>query len=167
MTGPYTFRPLAEAYLPTMAIFLAEPHVRAWWGDPDGEIATMREILAGTDTEAFVVAVDGEDIGYIQAWQIEAVGAYPDQPAGTRAIDCFIGPPSMLGHGHGARFVAAFSDALLARGVPRVITDPAPQNTHGIAMYTRAGFRRLGPRDTQDGPVVLMARDPGPTEHQT
>lgn len=162
--APYTFRRLAEADLPTLARWLAEPHVARWWGDPAGEVELMREILGGTDTEAFVVGIDGEDFGYVQAWEIDAVGAYPDQPAGTRAVDCFVGEPRMLGKGHGAAFVAAFTDGLLARGMARVVTDPAPDNARAIAMYTRAGFNRLGLRDTRDGSVVLMAKDPGPRE---
>lgn len=159
--GAFAFRPLAAADIALMHRWLAEPHVARWWGDPDEEARLMHVILSEADTDAFVASLDGEPVGYAQAWQIEPVGAYPDQPAGTRAVDVFIGPRHKLGKGHGVRMIEAFSARLLAAGAARVITDPARDNHIAQRAYARAGFVPLGQRNTPDGPVALMARDPG------
>lgn len=155
------FRPLAAADIPLMREWLGEPHVRRWWGDPDEEARLMHAILDEIDTEAYVVTRAGAPLGYVQAWQTEAVGAYPDQPAATLAMDVFVGPPTMLGQGHGAAVIDAFAGRLLAAGAARVVTDPDPANFIALRAYRRAGFRMLGERNTKDGSVVLMARDPG------
>ena len=58
-----------------------------------------------------------------------------------------------------ARFMAAFCATLFDTGVPRVITDPDPANVAAVRAYEKAGFVTLGTRTTNDGPVVLMAKD--------
>ena len=140
----YAFRPLAASDIEALHRWLAAPHVRRWWGDPDDEARLMHVILDEEDTEAYVVSHEGAPIGYAQAWQTEAVAAYPDQPPGTLAIDVFIGPCEMLGRGHGAGLIDAFASRLLASGAARIVTDPDPANSIALRAYGRAGFRSLG-----------------------
>jgi len=161
MGEAYAFSPLAAGDIPLLREWLGEPHVRRIWGDPDAEARLLHVILDEADTDAYVVTYRGAPLGYAQAWQTAAVGAYPDQPCGTRAVDVFVGPPAMLGRGHGAGLIAAFAERLLRDGAPRIISDPVPANTIALRAYRRAGFHALGERTTPDGPVVLMAKDPG------
>jgi aminoglycoside 6'-N-acetyltransferase len=66
----------------------------------------------------------------------------------------------MLDRGHGSAFIRAFTDGLLASGVPRVVTDPDPANARAIRAYQKAGFQRDRIVDTPDGPALLMVRNP-------
>jgi aminoglycoside 6'-N-acetyltransferase len=141
--GGYQFQPLRTADLAMVRQWLAMPHVAEWWGDADQQ------------TE------DGP-FGYLQCYDLRAWPclAFASQPDGTRAIDQFIGKPEMVGCGHGSGFIRQFIDELLADGAPRVITDPAPNNSRAIRAYEKAGFVRDRLIETSDGPAVLMVRSP-------
>ena len=66
---------------------------------------------------------------YLQCYRIgEWHDGFGPQPAGTRGLDQFIGEADMLGRGHGSAFVRAFIEKLFARGVPRIVIDPRPDN---------------------------------------
>ena len=65
----------------------------------------------------------------------------------------------MLGRGHGSAFIRAFIDRLFARGVPRMVIDPSPDNPRAIRAYEKAGFEKAGMVDTPDGPALLMVRN--------
>ena len=78
----------------------------------------------------------------------------------TRGIDQFIGKPDMIGRGHGSGFIRQFADGLLSSGIPRVVTDPDPDNGRAVRAYARAGFQSDRVVDTPDGPALLMVRDP-------
>ena len=82
------------------------------------------------------------------------------QPARTRGIDQFIGEPGLIGCGHGSGFIRQFTGALLASGIPRVVTDPDPDNGRAVRAYAKAGFHSDRVVDTADGPVLPMARNP-------
>jgi aminoglycoside 6'-N-acetyltransferase len=49
---------------------------------------------------------------------------------------------------------------LLASGIPRVVTDPDPDNARAVRAYTKAGFQRERVIDTPDGPALMMVRNP-------
>ena len=44
--------------------------------------------------------------------------------------------------------------------MPRVITDPDPDNGRAIRAYEKAGFAKEGIVDTREGPALLMVRNP-------
>jgi RimJ/RimL family protein N-acetyltransferase len=77
---------------------------------------------------------------------------------GTRGIDLFIGEPDMIGHGHGPILIGRFVDNLLQKGLPRVVTDPDPANSHAIRAYEKAGFEKDRMIETPGGPAFLMVR---------
>ena len=66
----------------------------------------------------------------------------------------------MIGRGHGSSFIRQFSDGLLASGIPRIVTDPDPENTRAVRAYAKAGFERERVVDTPDGPALLMVHNP-------
>jgi aminoglycoside 6'-N-acetyltransferase len=110
--------------------------------------------------DQFIVALDDHPFGYIQCYALSTWNQnFGTHPPGTRGIDQFIGEPEMIGRGHGSRFIRQFADSLLASGIPRLVTDPDPDNDRAVRAYTRAGFQREGIVDTPDGPALLMVRN--------
>jgi aminoglycoside 6'-N-acetyltransferase len=155
----YVFRPMTSADLPLIARWLAEPHVRQWWGDPEEQYALVSGDLDEPAMDQYVVSTDGTDFGYIQCYDLTAWNSgFGIQPEGTRGIDQFIGEPGMIEHGHGSAFIRAFVDAQLASGVPRMVTDPDPANPRAIRAYEKAGFVKAHMVDTPDGAALLMVR---------
>ncbi|WP_342708702.1 GNAT family N-acetyltransferase [Bradyrhizobium sp. B124] len=160
MAGPYRFRPMTTADLPQIRQWLALPHVREWWGDPAEQYALVSGDLDEPAMDQFIVAAEGNDFGYIQCYDLTAWNSgFGKQPEGTRGIDLFIGAPDMMVGGHGSALIRAFVDDRLARGAPRIVTDPDPANARAVRAYAKAGFREAGMVDTPDGPALLMIRD--------
>jgi RimJ/RimL family protein N-acetyltransferase len=153
----FTFTPLRPADLPRLRLWLMMPHVRAWWGDPDAGIREIRRLMASDWAEPMLVAWQGRQIGYLQAY--DAVSAAPDGDAvpGSFGIDLFIGEPSYVGKGLGTAFVGAYTDRLLRGGrALSIVARPAPTNHRAIHCLEHAGFRLLGDRD---GRVLTMGKD--------
>ena len=156
--GGYAFRPISVADLTIIQQWLAMPHVRQWWGDPEKQFRLVSEDMDHPSMQQFIVVANGRPFAYLQcydpaAWPDNGFGSQPD---GVRGIDQFIGEPDMVGRGHGSALIRAFVADFLAHGAPRVITDPDPQNARAIRAYTKAGFREDRLVDTPDGRAMLM-----------
>jgi aminoglycoside 6'-N-acetyltransferase len=160
-SGIYAFRPVTTADLALLRGWLASPHVQAWWGDPEGGIAEITELLDGLLVKPYIVSLLDRPIGYIQSYDPheEYDHPYQDQPAGTFGIDQFIGVPEMTGLGHGPAIIKAFCRMLFEQGASRVVVDPDPDNHHAIRAYAKAGFRKADIRNTEYGTVLLMQLD--------
>ena len=157
----YQFRPMSDADLPLIKLWLAAPHVSQWWGNPDEQLTLVSEDLAQPAMDQFIVLQDARPFAYLQcydpvAWPENGLGP---QPLGARGIDQFIGEPDMVGRGHGSAFIRTFIDGLLAGGAPRVLTDPDPDNVRAIRAYEKAGLRKERIVDTPNGRSLLMVRD--------
>lgn len=158
----YDFREATEADLPMLAAWLAEPHVAEWWDEgPEASLAEIRQAMDSVETEPLIVELDGRPIAYIQSYDphLEEGHPYRDQPFGTLGIDISIGPPDLVGKGHGSAIVRQFTDMLFEEGCPRVVIDPHPDNLRAIRAYEKAGFRSFDRRETVYGPALMMALD--------
>jgi aminoglycoside 6'-N-acetyltransferase len=157
----YGFRPVTRADLPLLARWLAEPHVAQWWDDPAEGLKSIEGHIDSISVEPFIVELDGKPIGYIQSYDphLEDAHPYQDQPTGTLGIDQFIGPPELIGKGHGPRLIEAFVEQLFDEGAIRVIIDPDPANAVAIRAYEKAGFERFDTRHSEYGPALMMARN--------
>jgi aminoglycoside 6'-N-acetyltransferase len=156
----YAFREMTADDLPMIKRWLAEPHVREWWGDPVEQYALVCGDLDEPAMDRYIVSSDGRDFGYLQCYDLTAWNSgFGEQPRGTRGIDLFIGEADMIAHGHGSAMIRAFVDERLQRGAPRVVTDPDPNNLRARRAYENAGFAPAGMVDTPDGPSLLMVRD--------
>jgi aminoglycoside 6'-N-acetyltransferase len=156
----YGFRPMTAADLPTIRRWLEAPQVAEWWHDPAEQFELVSGDLAHPDMAQFIVTHEARDFAYLQCYRLsDWHTGLGEQPDGTRGLDQFIGEADMLDRGHGSNFIRAFSDVLLADGVPRVVIDPDPKNARAIRAYEKAGFRRDRVVDTPDGPALLMMRD--------
>ncbi|MEZ5783539.1 MAG: GNAT family N-acetyltransferase [Rhizobiaceae bacterium] len=157
----YVFREVEEDDFPMIATWLAEPHVAQWWGDPDTEIAQIRDHMDSISVEPLIVELRGEPIAYLQSYDphLEDDHPYQDQPFGTVGIDIMIGPAEMIDLGHGSAVLRQFVDELFAEGTLRVITDPDPANARAIRAYEKAGFEAFDSRISVYGPALMMALD--------
>jgi aminoglycoside 6'-N-acetyltransferase len=149
------------ADLPLLKRWLSAPHVAEWWPDPEREYAAIERHMNEPTMELFIVRADERPIGYLQAYDLGADPDYPfgEHPPGSRGIDQLIGEPDMVNRGHGSAMIRAFVDRLLAADVPRVVTDPDPDNARAIRAYKKAGFSTERLVNTPFGRTLLMVRN--------
>jgi aminoglycoside 6'-N-acetyltransferase len=161
MAPDYMFRPMTSADLALIRRWLAQPHVRQWWGDPEEQYDLVSGDLAEPAMDQYIFSTGGNSFGYLQCYDLAAwsVGFGP-QPPGTRGIDLFIGEPDMIERSHGSALIRSFVDGLLRNGAPRVVTDPEPANRRAIRAYEKAGFETDHMVETPDGQALLMMRNP-------
>jgi aminoglycoside 6'-N-acetyltransferase len=161
MAPDYVFRPITSADLPLIRRWLETPEVVRWWGDPDEQYALVGGDLDHPGMDQFIVTIGDRPFGYIQCYALSTWNSgFGAQPPKTRGIDQFIGEPDMIGCGHGSGFIRQFADTLLSSGIPRVVTDPDPDNGRAVRAYAKAGFQRDRVVDRPDGPALLMVRNP-------
>jgi aminoglycoside 6'-N-acetyltransferase len=147
------------------------PHVSQWWDPPNPTLAQVREEYAaymrpGYNVDAYIIVLDGDDIGYMQSW---AVAAFPDYKPYVAlddremGIDVFIGDPNRLHQGIGTQAIRQFlRDHIFANpGVPACIIDPLPTNTAAIRAYAKAGFTHVKTFQ-HEGKGVYLMRCPRP-----
>lgn len=163
------FVPVAPQHYPLLRTWLAAPHMREWWGDPETELGYIQAMVEGRDTtRPFLIALDGEPVGYIQYWFIGHhqnepwVTDHPwlmEFPADTIGVDLSIGEPDRLSRGIGSTALAAFVRMLRGDGHANIIIDPDPANGRAVRAYEKAGFRKAFVAPAHDGPVLLMVHD--------
>ncbi|MET0679123.1 MAG: GNAT family N-acetyltransferase [Bradyrhizobium sp.] len=160
MAPDYVFRPMTSDDLPLIRRWLAQPHVVEWWGDPAEQFDLVSGDLIEPAMDQFIVSAGGSEFAYLQCYDLTAWNqGFGEHPSGTRGIDLFIGEPAMIERGHGSAFLRAFTDRQLKAGLPRMVTDPDPDNTRAVRAYEKAGFDKVGMVDTPDGPALLMVRN--------
>jgi aminoglycoside 6'-N-acetyltransferase len=160
MAAPYQFRPMSADDLPLIRGWLARPHVREWWGDPDEQFGLVSGDLNEPAMDQYLVSLENAPFGYLQCYRLTDWNlCFGPQPDATRGVDQMIGEPAMVGRGHGSGFIRAFIEGLLTSGTPRVVVDPDPGNARAIRAYEKAGFVRDRLVDTPDGISLLMVRD--------
>jgi len=161
MAPDYSFRPMTSADLAMVRRWLETAEVVRWWGQPDEQYALVSGDLDHPDMDQFIVALADLPFGYIQCYALSAWnGGLGSHPPHTRGIDQFIGEPELIGRGHGSGFIRQFVNTVLTSGIPRVVTDPDPENGRAVRAYAKAGFQRDRLVDTPDGPALLMVRNP-------
>jgi len=154
----YAFRPATEADLPLLRGWLLMPEVVRWWGDPDAEFVLLAEDLGEPRMVMRIVACDGRPFAYVQDYDVHVWPQrhFDELPAGSRAIDAFIGEPAFIGKGHGAAFLRLLAERLRREGAPIVAIDPAVDNLRACRAYAKAGFRRGPVVETGEGLAILM-----------
>src|ERR1700712_5783598 len=114
----YRFQPMTPDDLPLMQRWLALPHVRRWWGDPDEQFGLVSGDLDEPAMDQFMVWTDDRPFAYLQCYELTAWnGGLGPQPPDARGIDQLIGEADMLDRGHGSGFIRAFADNLLRGGI--------------------------------------------------
>jgi aminoglycoside 6'-N-acetyltransferase len=129
-------RALAEADAERVAEINALPDVARWWRPESAD--EIRAKLADDELAAWVVELDGEVIGYVEAYE-------EDEPDFRHAgLDLFL-LPAVHGRGLGREVVRTVVRYLFdGRRHHRVVIDPALANETAIRAYEAVGFRRVG-----------------------
>ena len=164
------FIPVSPDHYPLLRRWLNEPHVRQWWGDPDEELGFIRDMVEGRDTtRPFLIAVDGEPVGYIQCWfvghhqnepWIEENPWLMELPSETVGVDLSIGEADRLSKGIGSAALASFVGWLRGEGFDSIIIDPDPGNRRAVRAYEKAGFRPITHLEGRTGDTLIMQFDP-------
>jgi aminoglycoside 6'-N-acetyltransferase len=141
-------RPTSDGDLDLLASWFADPQFVTWWGGkPKTEEEVRREYLAYDPArKAYVVEVDDEPIGYIQAWS--------DEPP-NGGIDIVLKPEAQ-GRGLGVDAVRALALHLLTAGWRQITIDPRAENHRAIKAFEKAGFIRV----REDGQHVTLSFEP-------
>jgi aminoglycoside 6'-N-acetyltransferase len=148
--------------LPRLRRWLNALEVRRWWGEPDEQFELLRADLNEPLMTMRIVSFGGRPFAYAQDYDVHA---WPQPhlthlPKGSRAIDSFIGLPSMIGRGHGQAYLRLLAERLCAEGAPLVAIDPAERNLRARRAYAKAGFRVEARVVTEAGPAMLMRYEP-------
>ena len=160
-----TFRRMTEDDLPLVAAWLDEPHVKPWWQPSDLNDAT-RAVRGDDPVEAWLLVLDGRDVGYFQVYDVAydaeygAACATAGVGAGTAGIDYLLGDPALIGRGLGTAAIGQFvAEIVFGRAPwPGVCAGPDPANAASIRVLEKNGFGFVGRIDTTDGPEHLMLR---------
>jgi aminoglycoside 6'-N-acetyltransferase len=159
----YSFRLAAAKDLPRLRRWLHTPKVRRWWGNPIQQFELLRADLNEPLMTMRIVSLRGRPFAYAQDYDAHS---WPQLhlahlPKGSRAIDSFIGWPSMIGRGHGQAYLRLLAERLCAEGAPLVAIDPAAENLRARRAYEKAGFCVERMVATEAGPAVLMVFESG------
>lgn len=160
----HQFREMTADDLPMMADWLVQPHLVEWWGDPAEQLTLVTDDLADPLMDQRIVLWQGRPIGYLQHYSCHAFGAphLAQFPAGTLALDAFLGDSTLLGQGHGSAILRQRAQELLAAGAPQVVIDPDPANERAVRACRRAGFVGDKVAAGQDGsPALVLQFLPG------
>ncbi len=161
LVSPYSFRPVSAADLPRLRRWLSTPEVVRWWGDPRREFENLRADVHEPRMTMRIVCFRGRALAYAQDYEVHA---WPQAhlahlPQGARAIDSFIGLPSMLGRGHGSAYLRLLAARLCEEGAPLIAIDPDIDNLRARRAYAKAGFVGDMPVTTEAGATVMMIYD--------
>jgi aminoglycoside 6'-N-acetyltransferase len=158
----YSFRGATTKDLLRLRRWLNAPEVCRWWGDPSEQFELLHADLSEPLMTMRIVSLGGRPFAYAQDYDVHS---WPQPhlsrlPKGSRAIDSFIGLPSMIGQGHGHAYLRLLAERLCAEGAPLVAIDPAEGNLRAQHAYEKAGFRVETRVVTEAGPAVLMLYEP-------
>jgi aminoglycoside 6'-N-acetyltransferase len=158
MPDAYSLRAFTADDLPKMAQWLDTPALRQWWGDPAEQLALVTEDLGNPMMDQQIGLHAAEAFAYLQSYPCHAWGApqFRDRPQGSHSVDICVGPPDMLGRGHGSAILRLYAKTLLATGATDVVIDPDPDNERAVRCYRRAGFLDVALRISEDGDPVLV-----------
>lgn len=164
--GEIGFRPVSPADYDLLRAWLAAPHLREWWGEPEEELGHIRDMVEGRDTtRPYIITLDGAPVGYIQYWHI---GHHQNEvwirenpwlaelPADAVGVDLSIGEPELLSRGVGSAALVAFVRMLRDEGRETIIIDPDPANARAVKAYRKAGFRPIPELIGRTGDSLIM-----------
>lgn len=160
-THSISFRPLQEADLPRLHVWLRREHVKRWWRDSRTLAETSAHYLPalrGEDpTDHYVIVVDGRDAGMIETY---LVSDHPQWEAivevgeGVAGIDLLIGEEDLVGRGLGAAVLREFARAYVR--APVVVAAVDEQNRRSWRAFEKAGFRHVRDVEEDGRPHRLM-----------
>jgi aminoglycoside 6'-N-acetyltransferase len=175
----FRFAPLRSSDLPSLAAWLAQPHVERWWREPSDLIAvelSYGPLAEGLDpTEGFIVYFGDRPIGYVQRYLIDEDPDWRETIRGALGysggigIDYLIGDPDFVGKGIGRRLISKFVEASWNRygSAERIIVALQQDNIASWKALEATGFRRAwegelvssDPSDRGPSYIYIINRD--------
>ena len=103
----FSYRPATTDDLTLLRRWLDAPEVRRWWGSPSKQFELLRADLNEPLMTMRIVSFNARPFAYAQDYEVHT---WPQPhlahlPQGSRAIDSFIGWPSMIGRDHGQAYL--------------------------------------------------------------
>jgi aminoglycoside 6'-N-acetyltransferase len=170
----YDFHPFTVSDLPLMRRWLESSHVREWWGEPEPELAHIRDMIEGRDTtRPFIFSVNGKPAGYIQYWFIGHhqnetwIADHPwlaELPSDAIGVDLTIGEADLLSRGVGSDVLRLFTKRLAGEGHRTIVIDPDPANGRAVRACEKAGYRTIPRLLGRTGDTLIMQYDLDGTE---
>jgi ribosomal protein S18 acetylase RimI-like enzyme len=150
--GAIAFRALGAGDLQQVFLWLGRPHVSKWYAPAPSSYAEVAakygpRTQPGNAVRAFVVTLDGADVGYIQTYPVDRFPEYAGELGcgpGTAGMDLFIADPWRMNHGLGSSVVRRFVDEVVFAepDVAACIAGPSEGNAASIRAFEKAGFTR-------------------------
>jgi aminoglycoside 6'-N-acetyltransferase len=137
-------RPATDDDVDRLVAWHADPDVSRYWDEETFTPEQLRERLARTEVDPWIVEAEGEPIGYLQSWWEE------DEPR-RGGIDGFL-VPSARGRGLMPDAARALAQHLLDEGWAYVTVDPHEWNETAIRAWAKAGFVEV---ERRDGQVIM------------
>ncbi len=169
-----SFRPLCIDDMQSLFLWLLRPHVAKWYATAPTSFTEVivkygPRTLPESPVRAFVLVVDGTDVGYIQAYPLELFAEYAaalEAEPGVASMDLLIGEEMFLGWGLGARAIRHFVDQVVFAqpGVSACVAGPVAGNVASIRAFEKAGFRAWKTATNDRGETEqVMRRERSPT----
>ncbi|MFC5586696.1 GNAT family N-acetyltransferase [Nitratireductor kimnyeongensis] len=167
--GQIDFVPVTAEHYPLLLDWLHRPHVRQWWGEPETELAQIRDMVEGRDTtRPFIILLDGRPVGYIQYWFVaddkseETLAVAPwlaELPDDAVGVDLSLGEEALLSRGIGSRSLKQMVRRLRDEGHENIFIDPERNNSRAVRAYEKAGFRTIPQLEGRPGSALIMQYD--------
>jgi RimJ/RimL family protein N-acetyltransferase len=159
----FDLRPATTSDAPTIAWWMAQPHIHKWW-DQDWSVErwaqAIEEQLAGEHSIPCLTSIDGEDFAYVELYRVryDRLAEYYAWQEHDWGVHVAIGDTDRLGRGLGRRLLRALADALL-RADPlseRVVVEPDVTNLPSIRAFGAAGFATHAELELPEKKALLM-----------
>ena len=158
----WTLRPATTADQALLSHWDEQPHVQAAMPNTRRDWAV--ELIRTLPWRQYLIAeLAGRPVAFV-----ELLDAHRDDeqywgacPAGTRALDIWIGEPADLGRGYGAQIMTLALQRLFDEpATTEVLLDPLADNTRAHNFYRHLGFEFIGHRrfDEDDCSVFRLSR---------
>lgn len=161
----FDLRPASAADAPAVAAWMVQPHIYQWW-EQDWSVEkweqAIEEQAAGEHSIPCMIAVDGEDFGYVELYRVrlDRLAEYYDWEEHDWGLHIAIGDTRRLGQGLGRRVLRSLADAVL-RADPRcdrMVAEPDITNLPSLRAFTAAGFVTQGELQLPEKTALLMYR---------
>jgi aminoglycoside 6'-N-acetyltransferase len=145
---------------------MSDPDVAAWYEAEELSLTGMErefgDIIDGADpVQGYLIVIDKEPAGYIQAYRLSELPNYFSQLGLDRdrvSTDLFLGHAAYRNHGWGVPVLRAFLHSIVFGhfGADRASILPNPENARAIKVYERVGFvssRVVAVHDAETGKI--------------
>ena len=155
---PLTLRPLRDADLPLVEVWMQLSHVRPWFRNPQEWLHEMRERRGEFAFLKHLIAErEGQRVGFCQYYHCLAdelawSEALPHR--GTHSIDYLLGPTELLGRGIGRELVAALTARTFAQtDAKRIAVSPERENIPSRRTLLSCGY------ELREGELFVLTRE--------